>query len=70
MQLKEGETMASNNWIYVLILFVLTSTTTSCEDVEVWLIDNQNAQLVATLDMSKADECIKQFVSDAIEAKM
>ncbi|VDI51584.1 Hypothetical predicted protein [Mytilus galloprovincialis] len=72
MQLKEGETMVFKMWIYVLILFVLTSTATSnsAENVEVRLLDNQNAPLVATLDMTKADERIKQFVSDAIEAKM
>ncbi|VDI68647.1 Hypothetical predicted protein [Mytilus galloprovincialis] len=59
-------------WIFGFSLFVLASTTTSnsSENVEVRLLDNQNAPLVATLDMSKADERIKQFVSDAIGAKM
>ncbi|XP_063447271.1 uncharacterized protein LOC134726785 [Mytilus trossulus] len=58
--------------IYVFTLFVLASTTTpnSKGGVEVRLLDNQNAPLMATLDMSKADERVKQFVSDAIEAKM
>ncbi|XP_076106897.1 microfibril-associated glycoprotein 4-like [Mytilus galloprovincialis] len=59
-------------WIHGFLLFVLASTTTSnsSEDVEVRLLDNQNAPLVATLDMSKADERIKKFVSHAIEAKI
>ncbi|XP_076106895.1 microfibril-associated glycoprotein 4-like isoform X3 [Mytilus galloprovincialis] len=59
-------------WIYGFSFFVLASTTTSnsSKEVEVRLLDNQNAPLVATLDMSKADERIKQFVSDAIEEKM
>ncbi|XP_071180484.1 microfibril-associated glycoprotein 4-like [Mytilus edulis] len=59
-------------FIYGFTLFVLASATTSnsSENVEVRLLDNQNAPLVATLDMSKADERIKQFVSDAIETKM
>ncbi|VDI67626.1 Hypothetical predicted protein, partial [Mytilus galloprovincialis] len=58
--------------IYGFTWCVLASTTTlnSNENVEVRLLDNQNAPLVATLDMSKADERIKQFVSDAIETKM
>ncbi|CAG2196205.1 Angiopoietin-related protein 1,Fibrinogen C domain-containing protein 1-A,Fibrinogen C domain-containing protein 1,Fibrinogen C domain-containing protein 1-B,Ficolin-2,Tenascin,Ficolin-1,Microfibril-associated glycoprotein 4,Angiopoietin-related protein 2 [Mytilus edulis] len=59
-------------FIYGFTLFVLASATTSnsSENVEVRLLDNQNAPLVATLDMTKADERIKQFVSDAIETKM
>ncbi|XP_071131280.1 uncharacterized protein [Mytilus edulis] len=58
--------------IYGFTLFVLFSTATpnSNENVDVRLLDNQNAPLVATLDMSKADERVKQFVRDAIEAKM
>ncbi|XP_063448849.1 ryncolin-1-like [Mytilus trossulus] len=59
-------------WIYGFSFFVLVSMTTSnsTNDVEVRLLDNQNAPLVATLDMSKADQRIKQFVSDAISTKM
>ncbi|XP_063448852.1 fibrinogen C domain-containing protein 1-like isoform X2 [Mytilus trossulus] len=58
--------------IYGFILFVLASMTisSSSENVEVRLLDNQNAPLVATLDMTKADERVKQFVSDTIETKM
>ncbi|CAG2241029.1 unnamed protein product [Mytilus edulis] len=58
--------------IYGLTLFgiALTNTPNTGGNVEVRLLDNQNAPLVATLDMSKADERVKQFVSDAIEAKM
>ncbi|CAG2246235.1 unnamed protein product [Mytilus edulis] len=58
--------------IYGFTLVVLVSTTTPNSEggVEVRLLDNQNAPLMATLDMSKADERVKQFVNDAIEAKM
>ncbi|XP_063448847.1 techylectin-5B-like [Mytilus trossulus] len=72
MQLNLGEIIMFKLWIFGFSLFVLVSTTISksSEDVEVRLLDNQNAPLVATLDMSKADERIKQFVSDAIEAKL
>ncbi|CAC5397321.1 unnamed protein product [Mytilus coruscus] len=72
MQYNQEEMIMFKIWIYGLTLFVLASTTTSnsAEDVEVRLLDNQNAPLVATLDMSKANERVKQFVSDAIEAKM
>ncbi|CAC5388334.1 Fibrinogen-like protein A,Ryncolin-4,Ficolin-3,Ficolin-1-B,Ficolin-2,Ryncolin-1,Tenascin-R,Tenascin-X,Tenascin-N,Ryncolin-3,Tenascin,Techylectin-like protein,Fibrinogen C domain-containing protein 1,Ryncolin-2,Angiopoietin-related protein 6,Techylectin-5B,Angiopoietin-related protein 2,Angiopoietin-2,Microfibril-associated glycoprotein 4,Fibrinogen alpha chain,Ficolin-1-A,Ficolin-1,Fibrinogen C domain-containing protein 1-B,Angiopoietin-4 [Mytilus coruscus] len=59
-------------FIFGFTLFVLASTTksNSSKDVEVRLLDNQNAPLDATLDMSKADERIKQFLSDAVEVKM
>ncbi|CAC5387404.1 Fibrinogen-like protein A,Ryncolin-4,Ficolin-3,Ficolin-2,Ryncolin-1,Tenascin-R,Fibrinogen-like protein 1,Angiopoietin-1,Tenascin-X,Fibrinogen C domain-containing protein 1-A,Ficolin-1,Veficolin-1,Ryncolin-3,Fibrinogen C domain-containing protein 1,Ryncolin-2,Angiopoietin-related protein 2,Microfibril-associated glycoprotein 4,Tenascin,Fibrinogen C domain-containing protein 1-B [Mytilus coruscus] len=73
MQLfNQEEIMMFKILIYGLTLLVLASTATSNsnEDVQVRLLDNQNAPLVATLDMSKANERVKQFVSDAIEAKM
>ncbi|CAG2196068.1 Ficolin-1-A,Ryncolin-1,Fibrinogen C domain-containing protein 1,Tenascin-N,Angiopoietin-related protein 7,Ficolin-3,Fibrinogen C domain-containing protein 1-B,Fibrinogen-like protein 1,Ficolin-1,Ficolin-1-B,Tenascin-R,Ryncolin-2,Techylectin-5B,Fibrinogen C domain-containing protein 1-A,Microfibril-associated glycoprotein 4,Fibrinogen-like protein A,Ryncolin-3,Tenascin-X,Ficolin-2,Tenascin,Angiopoietin-related protein 2,Techylectin-5A,Ryncolin-4 [Mytilus edulis] len=59
-------------WIYGFSFFVLASTTTSnsSENVEVRLLDNQNAPLVATLDMSKADKRIKQFVSETVETQI
>ncbi|XP_063447243.1 fibrinogen-like protein A [Mytilus trossulus] len=58
--------------IYGFALFCLTSVTTldTDSDVEVRLLDNQNAPLMATFDMSKANDRLKQFVSDAIETKM
>ncbi|CAC5413292.1 Fibrinogen-like protein A,Ryncolin-4,Angiopoietin-related protein 7,Ficolin-1-B,Ficolin-2,Ryncolin-1,Tenascin-R,Fibrinogen-like protein 1,Tenascin-X,Fibrinogen C domain-containing protein 1-A,Tenascin-N,Ryncolin-3,Tenascin,Fibroleukin,Fibrinogen C domain-containing protein 1,Ryncolin-2,Angiopoietin-related protein 6,Techylectin-5B,Angiopoietin-2,Angiopoietin-related protein 2,Microfibril-associated glycoprotein 4,Ficolin-1-A,Ficolin-1,Fibrinogen C domain-containing protein 1-B [Mytilus coruscus] len=58
--------------IYGFALFWLTSVTTveTNSDVEVRLLDNQNAPLMASFDMSKANDRVKQFVSDAIEAKM
>lgn len=34
------------------------------------LLDNQNAPLVAMVDMSNADKQVKQYVNDAIETKM
>ncbi|XP_063408131.1 complement C1q tumor necrosis factor-related protein 4-like [Mytilus trossulus] len=34
------------------------------------LLDNQNAPLVAMVDMSNADEHVKQYVNDAIKTKM
>ncbi|CAC5398024.1 unnamed protein product [Mytilus coruscus] len=72
MQLNQEEIMMSTLLIYGFSLFVLASTTTSNSvgDVEVRLLDNQNAPLMATLDMSKADERVKQFVNNAIETKM
>ncbi|VDI62566.1 Hypothetical predicted protein [Mytilus galloprovincialis] len=72
MQPNLGEIIMFTIWIYGFSCFVLASTTTSnsSKDVEVRLLDNQNAPLVATLDMSKADERIKQFVSDAIEEQI
>ncbi|VDI83116.1 Hypothetical predicted protein [Mytilus galloprovincialis] len=57
----------------VFRLFALVSTATlnsSDQHVEVRLLDNQNAPLLATLDMSNANERVKQFVSDTIEEKM
>ncbi|CAG2228957.1 Angiopoietin-related protein 1,Ficolin-1-A,Ryncolin-1,Tenascin-N,Angiopoietin-related protein 7,Ficolin-3,Fibroleukin,Ficolin-1,Ficolin-1-B,Angiopoietin-4,Tenascin-R,Ryncolin-2,Techylectin-5B,Microfibril-associat ed glycoprotein 4,Fibrinogen-like protein A,Ryncolin-3,Angiopoietin-2,Tenascin-X,Ficolin-2,Tenascin,Angiopoietin-related protein 2,Ryncolin-4 [Mytilus edulis] len=58
--------------IHGFALFWLTSVTTLNTDsnVEVRLLDNQNAPLTALFDMSKANERLKQFVSDAIETKM
>ncbi|VDI51586.1 Hypothetical predicted protein [Mytilus galloprovincialis] len=72
MELHGGEIVMFKIYIFGFSLFVLASTTASnsTEDVEVRLIDHQNAPLVAILDMSKADKRIKQFVRDAIEAKM
>ncbi|VDH94788.1 Hypothetical predicted protein [Mytilus galloprovincialis] len=55
---------------FTLCVLVLSDTPNSSDDVEVQLLDNQNAPLVATLDMSKANKRVKQFVSDTIEAKM
>ncbi|VDI74480.1 Hypothetical predicted protein [Mytilus galloprovincialis] len=58
--------------IHGFALFWLTSVTTLNTDsnVEVRLLDNQNAPLTAIFDMSKANDRLKQFVSDAIETKM
>ncbi|CAC5413293.1 Fibrinogen-like protein A,Ryncolin-4,Angiopoietin-related protein 7,Ficolin-3,Ficolin-1-B,Ficolin-2,Ryncolin-1,Tenascin-R,Fibrinogen-like protein 1,Ficolin-1,Fibrinogen C domain-containing protein 1-A,Tenascin-X,Tenascin-N,Ryncolin-3,Fibrinogen C domain-containing protein 1,Ryncolin-2,Angiopoietin-related protein 6,Techylectin-5B,Angiopoietin-related protein 2,Ficolin-1-A,Tenascin,Fibrinogen C domain-containing protein 1-B [Mytilus coruscus] len=58
--------------IHGLALFWSTSVTTleTDTDVEVRLLDNQNAPLTAIFDMSKANDRVNQFVSDAIEAKM
>ncbi|OPL32852.1 hypothetical protein AM593_00863, partial [Mytilus galloprovincialis] len=72
MQLNQEEIIMFRILIYGFTLVVLASTTTPNSEggVEVRLLDNQNAPLMATLDMSKADERVKQFVSDAIEAKM
>ncbi|XP_071131282.1 uncharacterized protein [Mytilus edulis] len=72
MQFKHEKLKMLKMLIYGFSLFVLSSTATpnSNGNVDVRLLDNQNAPLVATLDMSKADERVKQFVSDAIEMKM
>lgn len=58
--------------LYGFALFLLTPVNTLNTDsnVEVRLLDNQNAPLTAIFDMSKANDRLKQFVSDAIETKM
>ncbi|XP_071180357.1 fibroleukin-like [Mytilus edulis] len=72
MQHNQEEIIMLTILIYGFTLCVLVSSDTpnSSDDVEVQLLDNQNAPLVATLDMSKANKRVKQFVSDTIEAKM
>ncbi|CAC5390192.1 Fibrinogen-like protein A,Ryncolin-4,Angiopoietin-related protein 7,Ficolin-3,Ficolin-1-B,Ficolin-2,Ryncolin-1,Tenascin-R,Fibrinogen-like protein 1,Ficolin-1,Fibrinogen C domain-containing protein 1-A,Tenascin-X,Tenascin-N,Ryncolin-3,Fibrinogen C domain-containing protein 1,Ryncolin-2,Techylectin-5B,Angiopoietin-related protein 2,Microfibril-associated glycoprotein 4,Tenascin,Fibrinogen C domain-containing protein 1-B [Mytilus coruscus] len=58
--------------IYGFAWFWLTSVTTleTESDVEVRLLDKQNASLMATFDMFKAYDRVKQFVGDAIKTKM
>ncbi|XP_052078434.1 fibrinogen-like protein 1 isoform X2 [Mytilus californianus] len=57
---------------YILIFVLLSPMTTgkNDEEVDVPLVDNQNAPLVATLDMSKVNRHVKKYVREAVETKM
>lgn len=46
------------------------STAQNDEEVDVPLVDNQNASLVATLDVSKVNRRVKEYVRKAVETKM
>lgn len=55
---------------FILCLLSPLTTASSNDEVDVQLLDNQNAPLVATLDLSKANKRVKQYVDEAVITKM
>ncbi|XP_063433810.1 uncharacterized protein LOC134715517 [Mytilus trossulus] len=56
-----------------IVFFILVSNTLTnavSDRVDAPLLDNNNAPLVATLDLSNANKRIKEYVSEAMETKM
>lgn len=56
-----------------ILFFLLASNTLTnavSDRVDAPLLDNNNAPLVATLDLSNANKHVKEYVSEAMEKKM
>lgn len=56
-----------------IVFFLLASNTLTnavSDRVDAPLLDNNNAPLVATLDLSNANKRVKEYVSEAMEKKM